>query len=1482
MSRIILFLILSLSTTQLFGQTDILGCTISVACNYNPEATINDGSCDFISCYQLGCTDTSACNYDPEAAINDGSCDYTSCLEQGCMNASACNYNSEAVIDDGSCEYESCAGCMDPNAPNFDPTATIDDGSCEAILGCLSPNACNYDPNATQDDGSCDFTSCLSLGCTDESACNYDADADANDGSCQYAEDGYDCDGNCLTDTDGDGVCDEFEVLGCDDVNATNYSSQATENDGSCVYPVPGCTDYEACNFNADADVNDGSCEYTSCSGCTAEGACNYDPEAIYSDGSCEYPNPGYDCDGNCLTDTDGDGVCDQFEVIGCMDTSACNFSEEATDAGTCSYPLTNYDCEGNNLQPIFTSAPEDVTVQGWEVDDINDIIIEASASPFAAAFESQYNGNDCYATDSDVVVEIAGEFIVSGNCEHDYTIFRSWTATDCSGYTSTHYQVVTVVDTVPPLLFLPNDMSISCDLVDGADFGTASGTDDCGEVSISVEESIVTGSCDGSYEIHRTFVAEDPCLNITTGVQIVTVYDDQAPVITPPADFTVECSDQIQYAPATATDNCGTYSINSNEVIIPGDASGNYTIARTFMAMDDCGNMSTATQTITVVDTTAPSLTVPADYTVECSETITYADAYTSDFCGEVTISVTEEIIEGNALGNYTIVRTFTATDDAGNATTDSQTITVVDTTAPSIIVPDNFTVECDEFMRLDDPLASDECGEVTIISSDEIIPGSSAGNYTVYRTFTAVDDAGNESYEAVQTINVVDTTAPELTVPSDMVVECDGEIIYEDASAVDNCGEATITVSEQIISGSDDNNYTIYREFTATDDAGNSSLGIQVIEVVDSTSPVASDIPADLTGDCNNIPDATSAPTFSDNCSEVSVEYSESTSTGFCPGDYELLRTWTATDASGNVTVVTQSVLVTDTEAPVFELLADLELSCSSDQTLPTPTLLPGCSEEFLSVEEEIIPGDCPQSYTIVRTFTATDACGNSSELVHTTIVSDDTAPTVVDGTCFGLDCPIYVNELLGESVPVASLEIADDCDDSPTWSYADTEASSADASALNLAGDQTATARIYTLLDACGNEATFTQYIVTTIFVHGCTDSAACNYNSDANTDDDSCDFCSCGINACGCMDEESCNYDSSAVYDDGSCEYPEVGYDCDGNCYDLNSNDICDIFESGCTDASACNYNFAALFDDGSCDYCNCEILPAITSTNSDYSIEIELVTTHSSGDLAGLSTYRVYVTTPNTDDIVTAVTGNDNFPLSLATTTSFYQNVFGSNVSTSISPGMMVVAPDVVYDSWVTIGATSSEDVDNGVVNVIPGSWSDDFAAGNSFTVNDGIGSGWYLLPPGGLNGVSGDDQKVLLCQLTTDGSISGSFSIQIFPEGDQINDDRVDFTFSQAPLDTYSCPEILDGPAELTVECDAIPGIPSPSEFTVYTDPALECSDDDLSVNLLEEEVTAGSCPGNYTIVRLLGITNCTGATTNFEQTITVQDTTAC
>jgi hypothetical protein len=120
----------------LSGDTD--GCTDSNACNYNPAANVDDGSCEYSSCG--GCTDATACNYDSTATLDDGSC-----LVGGCMIPSACNYDEDAGCQlTGSCDYSSCAGCIDSTACNYDSTATIDDEGCE-YESCACPNDLNGD-----------------------------------------------------------------------------------------------------------------------------------------------------------------------------------------------------------------------------------------------------------------------------------------------------------------------------------------------------------------------------------------------------------------------------------------------------------------------------------------------------------------------------------------------------------------------------------------------------------------------------------------------------------------------------------------------------------------------------------------------------------------------------------------------------------------------------------------------------------------------------------------------------------------------------------------------------------------------------------------------------------------------------------------------------------------------------------------------------------------------------------------------------------------------------------------------------------------------------------------------------------------------------------------------------------------------------------------------------------------------------------------
>ena len=334
------------------------GCTDSTACNYNADATSDDGSCEFTSC--AGCTDATACNYDETATIDDGSCESDSCA--GCTDPAACNYDETATIDDGSCESDSCAGCTDPAACNYDETATIDDGSCLALdcagecggsaevddcgvcggdnttcAGCTDENACNYDPEAIFDDGSCAELDCNGecggdaeldalgvcngtceadsndngvcdseegLGCTDEAACNFDENAVTDNGTCEYPEEFYDCDG-CINDVDGDGVCDELEIEGCTNEAACNYDALATDDDGSCLVIGEACDDMDDMTFD---DIVNDSCECVGTLmvlGCLDSLACNYDMDANTDDESCEFPGDACDdMDENTENDT--------------------------------------------------------------------------------------------------------------------------------------------------------------------------------------------------------------------------------------------------------------------------------------------------------------------------------------------------------------------------------------------------------------------------------------------------------------------------------------------------------------------------------------------------------------------------------------------------------------------------------------------------------------------------------------------------------------------------------------------------------------------------------------------------------------------------------------------------------------------------------------------------------------------------------------------------------------------------------------------------------------------------------------------------------------------------------------------------------------------------------------------------------------------------------------------------------------------------
>ena len=406
---------------------EIAGCQDATACNYNENATDDDDSCIFVDGICETCsgeTDGTGTIVDNDAD-DDGVCDADEIV--GCFDDEACNFNVNATdIDNDSCVFatgcESCSGDTDGTGTIVDNDAD-DDGVCDAdeIAGCQDATACNYNENATDDDGSCEFAeeyydcdgNCINdadgdeicdelevAGCQDATACNYNENATDDDGSCEYAEEYYDCDGNCINDADGDEICDELEVAGCTDATACNYNENATDDDGSCEY----AEEYYDCDGNCINDADgDEICDELEVAGCTDATACNYNENATDDDGSCEFAEEYYDCDGNCINDADGDEICDELEVAGCTDATACNYNENATDDdGSCEYAEEYYDCDGNCINDA----------------DGDEICDELEVAGCTDATACNYNEN---ATDDDGSCEYAEEYYdCDGNCIND------------------------------------------------------------------------------------------------------------------------------------------------------------------------------------------------------------------------------------------------------------------------------------------------------------------------------------------------------------------------------------------------------------------------------------------------------------------------------------------------------------------------------------------------------------------------------------------------------------------------------------------------------------------------------------------------------------------------------------------------------------------------------------------------------------------------------------------------------------------------------------------------------------------------------------------------------------------------------------------------------------------------------------------------------------------------------------------------------
>ena len=338
------------------------GCTDPFAFNFDPFATVDDGSCS----YDCECDDV----YEPVCAY-----DYTTGEYITFSNACEAQCAFAWVSWDGDCSEQPIYGCTNPDAVNYNAEATQDDGSCVVIPTCsddessvvveinsidsLADNGFfwNIYWTLTDDNGMhvelvYDYTQyelstaygCLADGCYNFFVVDY---------GWEPFSAGVDVTIDGLTTTYNLGE-NQFEAA---------YAIGVNTEDCEVTIPVYGCTDAEAMNFNPDANTEDGSCLYP----CDCPDV--YEPVCAFDHFANTYVTFNNACEAECWNAwISWEGDCSEVPVYGCTNPEALNYNPEATtDDGSCA------------VIPVCNEDESQIVIQSVVGDSLNDFGIYTS-----------------------------------------------------------------------------------------------------------------------------------------------------------------------------------------------------------------------------------------------------------------------------------------------------------------------------------------------------------------------------------------------------------------------------------------------------------------------------------------------------------------------------------------------------------------------------------------------------------------------------------------------------------------------------------------------------------------------------------------------------------------------------------------------------------------------------------------------------------------------------------------------------------------------------------------------------------------------------------------------------------------------------------------------------------------------------------------------------------------------------------------------
>ncbi|MDX1544837.1 MAG: HYR domain-containing protein, partial [Christiangramia sp.] len=438
--------------------------------------------------------------------------------------------------------------------------------------------------------------------------------------------------------------------------------------------------------------------------------------------------------------------------------------------------------------------------------------------------------------------------------CNKMYTVNANTVGGNSLDFDLEIYKRTPALDITSPEITCPVD--IIADAQPGnnyaiVDYTTATATDACG-VTVTRTAGLASGSQFPVGENTVEFTATDSFGNTSTCTFKITVNPAENPDEPPifancPSNISVDneqnkCGAVVNFATPSASDENGNVPVAQTEGSVSGSEFPVGATTVTFSATDDEGNTTECSFTVTVSDTEDPVIACPSNIeeTVPVGEDgkmITYSAPTFDDNCPGASVEQTEGLPSGSEFPLGDTVNTFVVTDVAGETSECSFTVTITESedtedpviTCPASISRNNDDGLCGAIVNFDDPVASDNSGNVSVERIDsgpesgELFP---VGVTTV--SFRATDNSGN-SAECSFNVTIADNELPQVNCVSNYTITIAQDETRTitaadlDNGSTDNCEITNLSLSKDTFTADDEGVVTVI--LTATDAANNSS---------------------------------------------------------------------------------------------------------------------------------------------------------------------------------------------------------------------------------------------------------------------------------------------------------------------------------------------------------------------------------------------------------------------------------------------------------------------------------------------------------------------------------------------------------------------------------------------------------------------------------------------------------------------------------